>query len=110
MILKSYQSKNRGFTLLDLIIGLIIMTIIIIIALHNLLESPESQQIRKPAERNLRAFAHGNQLNALKCQGKDEDGDGWVLCEANDRKQQTVKLQCGYDHRHSDCYLIPKSV
>ncbi len=96
----NYQRKqNRGFTRLDLSIAVIIIAIITIIALHNLLENPESRQIRKPAERNLRAFAHGNRLDALQCEGQDKDGDGWVLCEAKDRQGQIVMLVCSYDPR-----------
>lgn len=103
MPLKFKQEQRRGFALIDLMIGVIIFTIIVIIALHNLLETPESRQIRKPALRNLRAFSHGNKLNALKCEGQDKDENGLVLCEAKDRQGQTVILQCGYDKRHPDC-------
>ncbi len=103
MPLKLNRKHNRGFVLIDLMIGIIILTIIVVIALHNLLETPENRQIRKPAVRTLRAFSHGNKLDALKCEGQDKDGNGLVLCEAKDRQGQTVMLQCGYDQRHSDC-------
>lgn len=103
MSLKPDRKHNRGFTLLDLTIGAMITTIFVVIALHNLLENPASRRIRKPATRNLRAFAHGNQLDALKCEGQDKNGDGWVLCEAKDRQGQIVMLQCGYDQRHPEC-------
>ena len=103
MPLKFKQERRRDCALIDLIIGVIIFTIIACISLHNLLETPESRQIRKPALRNLRAFSHGNKLNALKCEGQDKDKNGLVLCEAKDRQGQTVILQCGYDQRHPDC-------
>lgn len=103
MSLKLKQEQRRDFALIDVIIGVIIFTIIVIIILHNLLETSESRQIRKPALKNLRAFSHGNKLNALKCEGQDKDKNGLVLCKAKDRQGQTVILQCGYDQRHPDC-------
>ncbi|YAI82626.1 MAG: prepilin-type N-terminal cleavage/methylation domain-containing protein [cyanobacterium endosymbiont of Rhopalodia sterrenbergii] len=103
MPLKSKRKQHRGFALIDLIIGMIIFTIIFVIALYNLLETPESRQIRIPAIRNLRTFSHGNKLNALKCEGQDKDKNGLVLCRAKDRQGQTVSLQCGYDQRHPYC-------
>ncbi|BBA79749.1 hypothetical protein RGRSB_1298 [cyanobacterium endosymbiont of Rhopalodia gibberula] len=103
MPLKFKRKQHRGFALIDLIIGVIILTIIVVIALHNLLETQESHQIRRPAIRNLRTFSHGNKLNALKCEGQDRDKNGLVLCKAKDRRGQTVILQCGYDQRHQYC-------
>ena len=100
---KSKQKQHRGFTIIDLIIGVIIFTIIIVIALYNLLEAPESRQIRRPAVRNLRTFSHGNKLNALKCEGEDKDENGLVFCKAKDRQGQIIILQCGYDQRHQYC-------
>ncbi|MGP0128370.1 MAG: prepilin-type N-terminal cleavage/methylation domain-containing protein [cyanobacterium endosymbiont of Rhopalodia musculus] len=100
---KFKQKQHRGFALIDLIIGVIIFTIIVIIALHNLLETPESREIRRPAVRNLRTFSHGNKLNALKCEGQDKDKNGLVFCKAKDRQGKTVILQCGYDQRHQYC-------
>ncbi|HAC63334.1 MAG TPA: hypothetical protein DCF68_07275 [Cyanothece sp. UBA12306] len=96
----NYQSKQeKNFSMVDLIIGLLIVIIVIIIALHNLLENPESRQIRKPAERNLRAFAHGNKLEAWRCEAEDNDGDGAVLCKAKNRQGKTVMLKCSYEQR-----------
>ena len=103
MSLKFKRKQHRGFAIINLIIGVILFTIIVVIALHNLLETPESRQIRKPAVRNLRTFSHGNKLNALKCEGQDKDENGLVLCQAKNRQGQTVILQCGYDQRHQYC-------
>ncbi len=102
----NFKTKlNQGLTPINLIIGGIIITIIVIITWHNLLESSESRQISKPAYRNLRAFAHGNKLDALRCEGQDLDGNGFVLCQAKDRQGQKIILQCGYDQSNSDCQI-----
>lgn len=103
MPLKFKRKQHQGFTLINLTIGVIISTIIVIIALSNLLETPESRQIRIPAVKNLRTFSHGNKLNALKCEGQDKNDNGLVLCKAKDRQGKPVMLQCGYDPRHQYC-------
>jgi competence protein ComGC len=103
MPLKFQRKQHQGFAIIDLIIGVIILTIIIVIAFYNLLETAESRQIRRLAVKNLRTFSHGNKLNALKCEGQDKDDNGLVLCQAKDRQGNHVILQCGYDQRHQYC-------
>ena len=105
MPFKFKQKQYQNFKLIDWIIGVIIFTIIIVIALSNLLETKESRQIRKPAIRNLRTFSHGSKLDALECEGRDKDKNGLVLCKATNRQGQTVILQCGYDQRHQYCTI-----
>lgn len=103
LFLNQIKKIKGGFTQLDWLIMSIIVTIILIIALHNLLENPESRRIRQLGERNLRLFTSGNSLNAVKCVGVDEDQDGWVECQATTRQGQSLALQCGYDGRHEQC-------
>ncbi len=98
--LKNKQQSVTHWT--NLLIAGIIVTIIVIIALSNLLENPESRQIRQLAEQRLRLFARGYSLNAIDCQGVDNN-NGWVDCRADDRKGQTVFLECPYKGETQEC-------
>ncbi|MDJ0508362.1 MAG: hypothetical protein QNJ64_03755 [Crocosphaera sp.] len=99
--LKKKQQSVTHWT--NLLIAGIILTVIIIIALSNILENPESRQIRQLAEKKLRLFARGYSLDAIDCQGIDNNNNGWLNCRADDRKGQTVFLECPYRGEAQEC-------
>ncbi len=99
--LKKNQQSVTYWT--NLLIAGIVLTIILIIALGNLLENPESRQIRQLAEQRLRLFARGYSLNAINCQGVDHNSNGWVNCRADDRKGKTVLVECPYKGEAQEC-------
>ncbi|MEA5533776.1 hypothetical protein [Crocosphaera sp. XPORK-15E] len=102
--MSKYQFKKQSvFSFINLLIAGIIITIVVIIAFSNILENPKSRQIRQGAEKNLRLFARGNSLNAINCNGVDNNQDGWVNCQATDRKGQAVSVECFYDNSQQDC-------
>ncbi|MGB5596046.1 MAG: hypothetical protein WBM62_18710 [Crocosphaera sp.] len=103
--------KNKQFLLsfVNLLIAGIIITIIIIIAVFNLLENPENRQIRQLAEKQLRLFSRGYSLNAINCEGIDINNNGWVNCRANNRKGQIVFLECPYNSGEQECRYLSRN-
>ncbi|MEA5508573.1 hypothetical protein VB715_02230 [Crocosphaera sp. UHCC 0190] len=105
--MSKYQLKKQSvFSFINLLIAGIIITIVFIIAFSNLLENPESRQIRQGAEKNLRLFARGNSLNAINCDGLNNNQDGWINCRATDRKGQAVSIECPNSSTEQDCRYI----
>ena len=95
--MSKFQKKQQSIlSVTNLVIASIIIVIVLIIALSNVLENPESRQIRQAAEKKLRLFARGNSLDAINCESSDEKNNGWLNCRASNRQGQTVLLQCPY--------------
>lgn len=108
--MSKHQPKNQSvFSLFNLLIASIITTIVVIIALSNLLENSQSRQIRQGAEKNLRLFSRGNSLNAINCDGFNAHQDGWVNCRATDRKGQAVSLECSSGSSLQDCRYVARN-
>lgn len=106
---KTEQNQQSVFNRFNLLIAAIIITIILIIALSNLLEDPGSRQIRQTAEKKLRLFARGYSMNAINCEGIDKNNNGWLNCRADDRKGQTVYLECPYNFPEPECRYREKN-
>ncbi|MEL4895408.1 hypothetical protein [Crocosphaera sp. Alani8] len=105
----SQGRKRFIFDPVNLLIAVIIITVILIIALTNLLENPENRQIRQTAEKKLRLFARGYSLNAIDCEGIDSNKNGWVNCRADDRKGTILHLECPYNFPEPECRYIEKN-
>ncbi|MDJ0600242.1 MAG: hypothetical protein QNJ37_15550 [Crocosphaera sp.] len=106
---KTQQNIKSFFKPVNVLIAVIIITVILIIALSNLLENPDSRQIRQTAEKKLRLFARGYSLNAINCEGIDKNNNGWLNCRADDRKGQTLYLECPYNFPEPECRYREKN-
>ncbi|MDJ0729389.1 MAG: hypothetical protein QNJ33_05280 [Crocosphaera sp.] len=105
----SRENQQSFFNPVNLSIAVIIITVILIIAFSNLLENPESRQIRQTAEKKLRLFARGYSLNAINCEGIDRNNNGWLNCRADDRKGQMLYLECPYHFPEPECRYREKN-
>ncbi len=99
----SRENPQSFFKPINLLIAVIIITVVFIIAFYNLLENPDSRQIRQTAEKQLRLFARGYSLKAIDCVGMDTNNDGWVNCRAGDRKGKLLYLECPYQVTDQEC-------
>ncbi|WP_107667948.1 hypothetical protein [Cyanothece sp. BG0011] len=99
----SKENPQSLFKPINLLIAVIIIAVILIIAFSNLLEDPDSRQMRQTAEKQLRLFARGYSLNAIDCEGIDSNNDGWVNCRADDRKGKLLYLECPYQVTDQEC-------
>ncbi|GBF81223.1 hypothetical protein [Aphanothece sacrum] len=106
MNLKLIDKSIKRLSLVDWLLSILIMVIVITIALYNLLENPQTRIIRQAAEKNLRLFARGNSLNALKCEGIDKNKEGLVICEATDRKDNYLLVKCSYLVETNTCQKV----
>ncbi|MDJ0582574.1 hypothetical protein [Crocosphaera sp.] len=105
----SKENKPSFFEPVNLLIAVIIITVVIIISISNLTENPESRQIRQTAEKKLRLFARGYSLNAINCEGVDNNNNGWVNCRADDRKGNMLYLECPYNFPEPECRYLEKN-
>lgn len=105
----SKENKRSFFEPVNLLIAVIIITVILIISISNLIENPESRQIRQTAEKKLRLFARGYSLDAINCEGVDSNSNGWVNCRADDRKGKMLYLECPYNFPEPECRYLEKN-
>ena len=108
MVNNSRKNQPSFLNPVNLVIAVIIITVILIITLSNLLENPESRQIRQTAEKKLRLFARGYSLNAIDCEGVDNN-NGWVNCRGDDRKGKMLYLECPYKFPEPECRYRDKN-
>lgn len=96
-----YKKKQQdGFTLNQMLIGLIIIGLLVGIAITLVLPKGQNPDlIKNAATQNMITFSKQAELEAGECANQDSDNNAYVDCTAKDKKAQLLSLECAYDKR-----------
>lgn len=108
IVINNQKKQNFGLTVLKLLLIITLSGIIAYLLMPQFRRRQNSQMIERVAKKNLIVFSNQYNLTPLECTGKDDDNDGWVNCQAKNKNQEKITVQCSYDDKESSCQTIPE--
>lgn len=83
---------------------------LILISIFGNLGLAVTGQNQKHAQDQLSAYVEGTQYTARSCRNRDTDANGYISCEALDRDDSIVQLECAAPFTLNSGCRVPKLV